>query len=136
MTVERTWESDPQKMVALMLGIPGAMLVELRPTEDTNDLLIETTAGSGRCPGCGGGGQAVDRVLEDLPWSSAGGRVSRVTWRRRQWRCRAAGCEIDVFLEHDAGVVEFCERVSAANRRFPLPPATAPPSDWRDRLEQ
>ena len=120
----------------MMLGIPGSSLLELRRTDDTNDLLIETRAGPVRCSGCGGAVAAAGSELEDLPFSSAGGRVARVTWRRRRWRCPAADCEVDTFLEHDAGVDEFCERVSSANRRFPLPPATAPPSDWRDRLEQ
>ena len=68
--------------------------------------------------------------------SSAVGRVSRLTWRRRRWHCREEDCPIEVFNEDDAGVDAFNERVAAANARFPLEAVSSPPSDWRDRLEE
>ncbi len=127
-------ESDPQKMVALLLGIPGARLIELRGTGDTLDLLIETEDRPIVCPECGSSVEFSGRVLEDLVASSAGGQVIRVTWRRRQWRCVTADCPVESFLENDAGIVEFNERVTAANSRFPLRPVVSAPSDWRNRL--
>jgi hypothetical protein len=129
-------ETEPDRMAAAMLGIPGARIVEARETNDTLDLLIDTEERVVRCPSCGGAVEPAGQGLEDLVPSSAGGRVARVTWRRRQWRCPASGCPVEVFGEEDAGIDPFNERVSAANRRFPLGPVSSPPSDWRDLLEQ
>ena len=123
-------------MAAALLGIPGARIVEARETTDTLDLLIDTAERTVRCPTCGGAVVSAGQTLEDLVPSSAGGRVSRVTWRRRQWRCPAPDCPIEVFGEEDTGIDPFNERVAAANRRFPLPPVSSPPSDWRDLLEE
>ena len=59
-------ESDPQKMVALLLGIPGARLIELRGTDDTLDLLIETEDRPVVCPECG------------LKWTPISGQVVKL----------------------------------------------------------
>ena len=124
----RMVESDPQKMVALLLGIPGARLIELRGTDDTLDLLIETDNRPVACPECGSSVESLGHVLDDLIASSVGGQVTRVTWRRRRWRCVAPDCSVETFFEEDSGVIEFNERVSAANRRFPLRDVLSAPS--------
>jgi hypothetical protein len=129
-------ETDPEKMVAAMIGIPGVTVVEARTTKDTLDLLVETEMRPVRCPRCGGDVEAAGAELEDLVPSSAGGRVSRLTWRRRRWRCLADDCELESFGEEDAGIDAFNERVAAANARFPLAAVASAPSDWRDRLEE
>ncbi|MCL5446428.1 MAG: hypothetical protein M1350_03300 [Actinobacteria bacterium] len=98
------------------------------------DLLIETEDRPIVCPECGSSVEFSGRVLEDLVASSAGGQVIRVTWRRRRWRCVAPDCSVETFFEEDSGVIEFNERVSAANRRFPLRDVLSAPSDWRNRL--
>src|SRR5271165_5825782 len=121
-------------MLAAMIGIPGVTVIEARTTEETLDVLVETELRPARCPRCGGPVGAAGVVLEDLVPSSAVGRVSRLTWRRRRWRCSTEHCPIDVFSEEDAGVDAFNERVAEANERFPLDPVSSPPSDWRDRL--
>lgn len=128
-------ETDPEKMLAAMIGIPGVTVIEARATEDTMDLLIETEMHPTRCPRCGGTVEGVGAGLEDLVPSSAGGRVSRLTWRRRQWRCLAEDC-LERFGEEDSGIDAFNERVAAANARFALGVVSAAPSDWRDRLEE
>ncbi len=133
---DERWETDPQKMAALMLGIPGARVRELRTTADTNDLLIDTESEPVRCPGCGGPVERAGYELQELEPSSAGGKVTRVTWRRPRWRCPSSSCATEPFCEQSAAVDAFNERVSAANRRFPLRPAQSPPSDWGDHLEQ
>lgn len=120
-------------MLAAMIGIPGITVIEARTTEDTLDVLVETELRPSGCPGCGGSVEAGGEEFEDLVPSSVGGRVSRLTWRRRRWRCLAEACPIDCFNEHDAGVDAFNERVAAANARFPPDPVSAAPSDWRDR---
>jgi transposase len=130
------WESDPDKIIAMMLGIPGATVIELRATDDASDVLIETERRQRGCPECKGPVEPSGRVLEELEPSSVGGKVSRVTWRRRRWRCPSPDCSMDTFLERDSGVDEFNERVGAANRRFPLRAVQTPPSDWSDRLEE
>jgi len=100
----------------MMMGILGATILELHGTDDRLDLLIETAGGEVRCPGCGGAVEAAGSVLEELPTSSIGGRVAQTTWRRRQWRCVSSDCGVGAFAEHDAGVDEFCERVTAPSR--------------------
>jgi hypothetical protein len=129
-------ETQPEKMVAAMIGIPGLTVIEARTTADTLDLLVETELRSPRCPRCGGPVEVAGAELEDLVPSSVGGRVSRLTWRRRQWRCLAEACPVGSVGEDDAGIDAFNERVAAANARFPLDPVSSPPSDWRDRLEE
>ena len=120
-----------------MIGIPGVTVIEARTTADTLDVLVETELRRpSRCPRCGGAVTRAGAELEDLVPSSAAGRVSRLTWRRRRWHCPAEDCPIDVFSEDDAGVDAFNERVAAANTRFPLEAVSTPPSDWRDRLEE
>lgn len=129
-------EMDPEKMVAAMIGIPGVSVIEARSTADTLDLLVETELRPPRCPRCGGPVEGARAELEDLAPSSVGGRVSRLTWRRRRWRCLIEACPVELFSEDDVGIEAFNERVVAANKRFPLDPASSPPSDWRDRLEE
>jgi hypothetical protein len=118
-------------MAAAMMGIPGATIVELRSTDESLDLLIETAGGDVRCPSCGGVVEAAGSVLEALPTSSVGGRVARTTWRRRQWRCGSFDCGLGTFAEHDDAVDEFCERVSS-----PSGPAPLLPSPRRNRSQQ
>jgi transposase len=129
-------ETDPDKMMAVMLGIPGSKVIELRLSDDAADLLIEIEDRSVDCPECGGRAEPAGRVLEDLVPSSISGKLARVTWRRRRWHCPSPGCGVDVFVEEDEGVVAFNNRVAAANRRMPLPRSSTPASDWRDRLEE
>ena len=88
------------------------------------------------CPGCGGPVERAGYELQELEASSAGGKVTRVTWRRPRWRCPSSSCATETFPEQSAAVDAFNEQVSDANRRFPLRPAQSPPSDWRDHLEQ
>jgi hypothetical protein len=40
-------------MPALLLGIPGATVIDMQETDDKLDLLIETEARPVRCPSCG-----------------------------------------------------------------------------------
>jgi transposase len=129
-------ETDPERMLAAMIGIPGVTVIEARTTADTLDVLVETELRPPRCPRCGGAVKRAGAELEDLAPSSAVGRVSRLTWRRRRWHCPAEDCPIDVFSEDDAGVDAFNERVAAATTRFLLEAVSSPPSDWRDRLEE
>ena len=129
-------ESDPEKMVAAMIGIPGVTVIEARATADTLDLLVETEMRAPRCPRCGGSVERMGAELEDLVPSSVGGKVSRLTWRRRRWRCVADDCPLEGFGEDDPGIDAFNERIAAANARFPLEAVSSAPSDWRDRLEE
>jgi hypothetical protein len=129
-------ETDPGKMVAAMIGIPGVTVIEARTTKDTLDLLVETEMRPVCCPRCGGDVETAGAELEDLLPSSAGGRVSRLTWRRRRWHCLADDCELEYFCEEDAGIDDFNERVAAANARFPLAAVSSAPSDWSDCLEK
>jgi hypothetical protein len=129
-------ESDPEKMLGAMIGIPGIRVIEARATDDTLDLLVETELCPSPCPRCGGSIERAGVELVDLVPSSVGGRVTRLTWRRRRWCCPAEDCSLEYFSEEDAGINAFNERVAAANARFPFDPVSSAPSDWRDRLEE
>ena len=64
-------ETDPEKMLATMIGIPGVTVIEARTTADTLDVLIETELRLPRCPRCGGAVKGAGAELEDLVLSSA-----------------------------------------------------------------
>ena len=69
-------ETDPEKMVAAMIGIPGLTVIEARTTADTLDVLVETELRPARCPRCGGAVETVGAELEDLvPSSAVGGSL-------------------------------------------------------------
>jgi hypothetical protein len=43
-------ESEPRRQPALLLGIPGATVIDMQENDDKLDLLIETEARPVRCP--------------------------------------------------------------------------------------
>ena len=97
-------------MATLLLGIPGATVIELCETDDTLDLLIETEDRPVACQQCGSRVESSGHALEDLVASSAGGWVTRVTWLRHHWRCVAPDCAVDTFPESAELCAQLCAK--------------------------
>ena len=127
----------PRRWLPRCIGIPGVTVIEARATADTLDLLVETEVVRASLPAMWwvrpNAWEPNSRIWCPL---SVGGKVSRLTWRRRRWRCVADGCPLEDFGEDDPGIDAFNERIAAANARFPLETVFSAPSAWRDRLEE
>jgi transposase len=76
-----------------LLGLAGLRVTRVLVTEcDALDLEVESVGRAGRCPHCGGEDLVVKERpvvgVRDLPLA---GRVARLLWRKRRWRCRGCG---------------------------------------------
>jgi len=71
-----------------LVGLDGLVVTAVQPTGEQLDLQVELLARAAGCPHCGGGEVCVkDRPLvrvRDLPIA---GRVTRLVWRKRRYRC-------------------------------------------------
>ena len=80
---------------------------------ETLDLKVESLARAGRCPHCKGTDLVIKErpvvAVRDLPLA---GRVARLLWRKRRWRCR--GCGRTHTEQHLA--IPRCQRVSGRFR--------------------
>lgn len=106
--------TDPARMVALLLGIPGARQLEL--DDDAQDvdlrLVIEVSDEPSMCVPCGATGTEIGRVIEDLGVTSTGENVIRVHWSRRQFSCPSESCPAPPWLETNGGVDAFVARIA------------------------
>ena len=75
-----------------LVGLDGLVVTEVQQTGEQLDLQVELLARAGGCPHCGGSELRVKerpRVrVRDLP---IGGRVTRLVWRKRRYRCTDCG---------------------------------------------
>jgi transposase len=76
-----------------MLGLAGLQIMHvIVRDDDALDLKVERVVPAGSCPHCGGQELEIKELpvvgVRDLPLS---GRVTRLLWRRRRWRCRGCG---------------------------------------------
>jgi transposase len=76
-----------------LLGLAGLRVTGVRDEEgDGLDLEVEAVAPAGTCPHCGASELVIKERpvvrVRDLP---ALGRLTRLRWRKRRWRCRACG---------------------------------------------
>ena len=92
-------ESNPTRVCELIVGLGD---VEVLGVVDEPGGPLGVHIGTRRRPVCGGCGGAVwskgsaPVELVDLP---AFGRPVRLVWRKRRWRCPAAGCAVGSFTE-------------------------------------
>ena len=76
-----------------VLGLAGLRVTRVLITDcDALDLEVESVARAGRCPHCAGEDLVIKERpvvgVRDLPLA---GRVARLLWRKRRWRCRGCG---------------------------------------------
>lgn len=107
---------------AVMLGLPGFVVLAVSDYAGEVEQAIETTADVVGCPECGAVAQLHDRRpcwVRDLP---AGGRPVALVWVKRVWRCRHVLCPKRTWTETSAVIAsraslteraraEICRRV-------------------------
>ena len=76
-----------------MLGLAGLQIMHvIVRDDDALDLEVERVVPAGPCPHCGGQETQIKERpvvgVRDLPLA---GRVTRLVWRKRRWRCRGCG---------------------------------------------
>jgi len=96
-------ESDPERVMELLLGIPGVrvLTVEVEPTGMHVDL--ETSATSAMCPICRNEAEPAGVEVVDLGVHSAMGQPMHLEWHQRQWRCPVVKCRARSWAERDKG---------------------------------
>jgi transposase len=81
-----------QDHVSRLVGLEGFEVKRVIEVGDRLDLEVELVARAGCCPGCGSGSVDVKERpvvrVRDLPIA---GRVTRLVWRKRRYRCRGCG---------------------------------------------
>ena len=107
-------------MVAILLGIEDAKVLNFVEDEDSEEgafgIMIETPLAETRCPICQGEVLEADRVLDELPATTAGSAHVLIVWKRRQWRCADDSCPQEVFGEENDDVDRFIARVAPGRR--------------------
>lgn len=107
--------TDPGEMFSMLIGIPGARALEM-VDDDAEDVdvrvVIETGDQPSVCASCGTVGTEVGRVVQDLGVSSAGLKVMRTLWSRRQYTCPATSCSAGSWLEVNGDVDAFVVRIA------------------------
>jgi hypothetical protein len=111
--------------------LSGAAVTRVLVTEsDALDLEARASRPTGRCPHCGGEDlQIKERPVvgvRDLPLA---GRVARLLWRKRRWRCR--GCGRSPTEQHPA--LPARQRAGASESAWPLAPRRRRPRRDRPR---
>ena len=94
-------ETDPKKMLELLVGLPEVNVIGLHATDTRVELHIESISARPGCPLCGvlaepKGWREV--VLIDLPF---GGRSTALHWHKRRWRCGDQDCSNGSWTEQD-----------------------------------
>lgn len=91
---------DGSDSAATLIGMPG-FVVRAAAEDDDGQVwvLVETTAKTARCAGCGVRAESKGRKevkVRDLP---VGGRPVVLVWRKRRWRCRNRVCPRKTWTE-------------------------------------
>lgn len=115
-SVDDSMATDPDEMFALLLGIPGARVLEM-DEDDAEDVdlrvVIEIGERPSFCRSCGTAGTEVGREVQELGISSAGENVVRVLWSRRQLACASESCPAPPsWLEASGDVNAFVVRIA------------------------
>ena len=94
-------ETDPTKMMELLVGLPEICVLGVYVTDERVELHIESVADRPGCPACGVLAQPKgwrEVVLVDLQF---GGKPSTLHWHKRRWRCADGDCTNGSWTEQD-----------------------------------
>ena len=97
-------ETDPKKVLELLVGLPEVSVLGVDCTAPVVDLHVEKLAESVGCPTCGVMAQFKgwrEVVLVDL---QAFGKPTRLHWHKRRWRCADADCATRSWTEQDTRI--------------------------------
>ena len=92
--------SDLKEIVGLLLGIPGARILDLVEDEAGLWVEIETVPAEANCGSCGQPAVASGRRTVDMKGRGLFfGRPLALSWKTRGWKCVNASCPVDTFFE-------------------------------------
>jgi hypothetical protein len=92
--------SDPKEIVEMLLGIPGARILDLVEDESGLWVEIETVPAVSNCESCGQ--PTVPSGRRTVEMKGRGpffGRPLALSWKTRGWKCVNASCPVDTFFE-------------------------------------
>ena len=92
-------ERDSKAMAAMMLGIPGVRVLEIRDVSGEVRVELETIADEASCPSCGAVAEPCGSEVAGRPGLPAFGRPVLLAWRLREWRCSSATCSSSPWVE-------------------------------------
>lgn len=105
-----------------VLGLDGFVLVGAVEEAGELVMIVETTADLVGCSGCGTRARSKGRPVVVVTDMAFGGRVARLVWRKRRWRCPDPDCPVGTWTEQTAVIgarsslterakIDMCHRV-------------------------
>ena len=76
-----------------LVGLDGLVVTEVPRVGERLDLQVESLARAAGCPHCGGGEVRVkERPRVRVRDLAIAGRLTRLVWRKRRYRCTGCAC--------------------------------------------
>ena len=111
---------DPSVMIAVLFGIEGVEVLGFVEDEESEDgafgVMFELPDFEARCPTCRGEVLEEERIVYELPPTTAGPAPVLLAWSRRHWSCVDRTCTQEIFDEESTDIENFIARV-APNQR-------------------
>ena len=99
-------ETDPNRMAALMLGLPDVHVLKVEEDSMVRRVEMETAADVAHCPSCGDLAAPRDRRTVQQVGRPVFGRTPLITWKVRGWQCTTSNCPTDSWFEEIPAVAE------------------------------
>jgi transposase len=96
--------SDGIGVAEALLGLPGFRVLTVSETSDEVVVTVETTAELSGCARCGTRAEAHERKTVELRDLACFGRLARLVWRKRRWRCVEEACDARTWTERSEQV--------------------------------
>lgn len=97
--MEERWETDPDRMAAMMIGFPDAHVLSVDEDEAGLWVEVETRVDVAQCPTCGSPATATRTRTVDREGLPVFGRDLHLSWRVRGWRCGSRECSTGSWFE-------------------------------------
>jgi transposase len=94
-------ETDPERMVEMLVGLPDVEVFGIEEARNTLTIHVRCRRSRPGCPECGVMAHLKDRrvvTFVDLPCF---GKSTTLAWHKAPWRCPEADCPIQSFTETD-----------------------------------
>ncbi len=90
---------DATGLAEALLGLNGFRVLAVEETPSEVIVMVETMADLVGCPTCGVRAEAKDRVRVDIRDLPCFGRLARLVWLKRRWRCVDPDCAAKTWTE-------------------------------------